>query len=153
VDRNRPRPTRSTLGSSRRRARGFTLIELLIVVAIIGIIGAIAAPSYSAYVTQTRRVDATIFLTEIAGEQQRYFSDRNAYAGTMAELGYADALSEEGYYSVAIALDAATNRNFTLTATPVAGEAQASDEGCTTFTLTARGARDATGTEGREGCW
>ena len=138
-------------GRAAAGTRGFTLIEVLVAVAIVGILVAVAVPGYSAWVTATRRTDATIFLTEVAGEQQRHFSEHNRYAATMAELGYADALSEEGYYAVEIARPTPTR--FTLTATPVAGTAQAGDAGCTTFTLSSTGARGATGSEGREGCW
>ena len=111
-------------------------------------------PSYGSYVTKTRRADATIFLVEVAGEQQRYFSDNNDYAMTMAALGYADATSAEGHYTVAIARPSATaTTGFVLTATPVTGGLQANDAVCTAFTLDSTGGKGATGTGGREGCW
>ena len=91
--------------STQLRMRGFSLIELLIVIAIIGIIAAIAIPSYSSYMTKTRRVDGTSFLIEAAGEQFRFFSEYNRFGTTMEELGYGNAAtadSKEGHYTVSI---------------------------------------------------
>ncbi len=66
------------------RFHGFTLIELMIVVVIIGVITAIAYPGYSRYMQQTRRTDAQIALTNAASAQERFFSDCNTYATTLA---------------------------------------------------------------------
>ena len=62
---------------------GYTLVELLIVVTIIGILAAIAYPSYRNYITQTRRSDAHIALTQATNQQERFFTECNWYASTL----------------------------------------------------------------------
>lgn len=143
-----------TIISSHKKSQGFSLIELLIVIAIIGIIAAIAIPSYSQYMTKTRRIDGTTFLIEAAGEQFRYFSEYNQYTDEMSDLGYGDAataVSEEGYYTVSIVSGSATS--YVLTATPVVGGLQADDGACTTFTLSSSDQKGVTGTGSVADCW
>lgn len=133
---------------------GFTLIEVMIVVAILGIIAAIAIPSYSSYMQKTRRVDAITLLTEVAGEQQRFFSENNRYADSMTAMGYQADLeaSENGYYNVSVT--ASTPSSFTVTAQPVAGEAQASDTECGSFTINSAGQKGVAGaTATAQDCW
>ena len=65
------------------RTTGFSLIELLIVVVILGILATIAYPSYSQWVTETRRSDAQSALVELAARQERYFSQCNSYTSTL----------------------------------------------------------------------
>lgn len=125
---------------------GITLIELMIVVVITGILAAIAYPSYRNYVTQTRRSDAQIALTQAANQQERFFTEFNWYAATLAGtrsggtsttgvLGISTT-SPEGYYTLSpsagvIAPGAsgctAYTCGYTLIATPDASKAQAND--------------------------
>lgn len=98
--------------------RGFTLIELMIVVAIVAILAAVAYPSYTNYVFRTRRADGREILMRIAAAQERNYTNLNAYAANVADLGIS-ATSEKGYYTVAAAT-ANGNQTFTLTATPQA---------------------------------
>lgn len=136
----------------RDRVGGFTLIEVMIVVAIIAIIAGIAVPSYSKYMTDARRTDAISFLSEVAGEQTRYFSNNNQYATSMSELGYgtaATAVTPEGHYVVSVSNSTALK--FLLTATPVAGGKQAGDLECASLTISHTGQKKSTGTN--TACW
>jgi len=133
---------------------GFTLIEVLVVVAIIGIIAAIAIPSYSRYITKANHTDATSFLSELAGEQQRFFSQNNTYTADLSELGYGseeNVTSPEGHYTVSAEIST-TGTQYTLSATPVVGGRQANDTLCSTFTISSTGIKANTGGS-RDNCW
>jgi len=139
----------------RKKSGGFSLIELMITVAIIGIIAAVALPSYTKYMEKTRRLDATSFLIEVAGEQIRFFSENNRYGATMAELGFGTADtadSEDGHYIVSITPNTARS-SYVLTAAPVTGGLQDDDTECASFTLTSSEQKGVTGTSDALGCW
>lgn len=122
---------------------GFTLIELMITVVIVGILASIAYPSYRNYVTQTRRSDAQIALTQAANQQERFFTECNWYAATLngtrgcgtnttGILGISTA-SPEGHYTLSLSAGTITSGctayscGYTLVATPVATGPQAND--------------------------
>lgn len=143
----------SAMSHQRRSNTGFTLIEVIVVVAIIGIIAAIAVPSYARYMIDARRTDAMVILSELAGEQQRYFTENNEYADDMQTLGYGSAatlISPEGHYLVSVSNPGGMGR-FVLTATPVAGGKQADDSECLAFTISDTGAKQNTGSD--TDCW
>ena len=131
---------------------GFSLIELLIAVAIVGIIAAIAVPSYSMYITKANRTDAMNYLTEVAGEQQRYYSENNEYAGAMSDLGYDANTTPEGHYTISISTPGAARTSYVLSATPVVGGRQVNDDECAVFTINSAGAKANTGGDSTN-CW
>ena len=80
----------------KRVQQGFTLIELMIVVAIIGILAAIAIPQYAEY---TNRARVSEGLTLAAGAKTavaEFRSTNNAWPGSNAQAGVADAASITG---------------------------------------------------------
>ncbi|MDJ0778510.1 MAG: type IV pilin protein [Gammaproteobacteria bacterium] len=130
--------------------KGFTLIELMIVVAIIGIVVMISAGFFGDNVRATNRTEARAALTQTAGSLEKcrslYGSYNNANCPVLATLPLD---TENNYYRISGVIAGAT---FTLTATPIAGQAQASDGDCTTLTLTNTGVKGATGGDTGE-CW
>ena len=136
------------------RLAGFTLIEVMIVVAIISIIAAFGIPSYTSYMEKTRRVEAKTILSEIAGEQQRFFTENNRFAADLTEMGYPTAamLSENGFYSASVTANTASS--YTITAAPVAGGAQESDSDCGSFTINSAGIKGVDGAAlAADECW
>lgn len=144
--------TETCMKNRRRSISGFSLIELMIALVVLAIIVGIAVPGYSSYMVEARRADAIAFLMELAGEQQRYFSEYNQYASTVKDLGYPDdsVTSPEGHYSVSVS-DASSNLRYVLTATPVSDGKQADDSECMAFVISSTGAKSNTGTN--SDCW
>jgi type IV pilus assembly protein PilE len=128
--------------------KGFSLVELMVVLAIIGVLGAIAYPSYDSYMKKSRRSDAKIALQAMADKQERFYLQNNTYTTIAANVGGTG--TEKNYYVLSI--DSADVNAFALTATAVAGGAQATDTttnngDCTVIKLTSAGAKTP------DACW
>ncbi len=132
---------------SRRKHSGFTLIELIIVVAIIGFLMTIAYGYYTDSVISSNRTVGRAALQDAMGTLQKCKTLYGSY--NHANCSYANFTSESNFYNITVARTATT---FTLTATPVAGQAQAGDAYCTSLTLTNTGLKGGTGTDPAE-CW
>ena len=124
---------------------GFTLVELMIVVAIVGIIASIAYPSYSEYVTRSKRGDAmsALMLASQAMERRRSNPPYSYKVSGISDV-FATQVPVEGgtaYYILSVTSD---DTSYELTATPTG-----SMSGKKTLTLTNTGAR----TWGGDSCW
>lgn len=126
-----------------RKQVGFTLVELMIVVAIVGILSAVAYPSFMNQIKKSRRADAFAATSMVQQAQERWRSNNINYAGNTELTALAtasppgmglSATSSEGYYSLALSGNSASD--YVLTATAINGKTQASDSGCTVLTVT-----------------
>lgn len=125
------------------RPKGFTLIEVMIVVAIVGILAAIALPSYQKHVIRAKRSAAQTYMLRIANIQEQMLLDKHVYSastpagGTWNDTGM---IPPElvGVYSFSASVSSGPPPSYTITATPTAGTAQASDG---TLTLTSEGVK------------
>ncbi len=124
--------------SGNTRIGGFTLIEIMVTVVIIGILIAVALPSYSQHVRKGRRTDAKNAVLELAAREEKFFATNNTYSISGVALNYSGAFPLDvgttgaTYYSISVAQT--TTSDFTVTATPVVGSAQANDE-CKSYIL------------------
>ena len=128
---------------------GFSLIELLIAIAIMGILASIAYPSYNHYIVKTRRSDAHTALLDLANRMERYFISHNTYAGaTLSNMGV-NAVTQSGYYTLAI--NNLSDNTYTLTAIPRG--VQTEDSSCGTLGLNQLGQKTSTGSLSATECW
>lgn len=59
--------------------KGFTLVEVMVVLVILAVLGALAYPSYAGYVRKSRRIEGQVALVETMRQEERYFTQHNAY--------------------------------------------------------------------------
>lgn len=133
--------------------RGFTLVELMITVAIVAILAAVAYPSYRNQVVRATRTEAKVPLEQRALQLEKCFTRYMEYdnANCLAAQNAANGLTSDGNYRLGIANLGDTT--FTLTATPVGGQAQ--DVECAVFSIDQNGQRQVSGTArgNPASCW
>ncbi len=129
----------------KEKMNGFTLVEVMIVVVILGILAAFALPSYQNSVTKTKRTEGKALLLEAAQEQEKIFTQSNAYSTDITDF---TADSDNGYYKLSFSASSATS--FTFAATP---QSPFSDTDCGNLTLTNTGIKGVSGTASVAECW
>jgi type IV pilus assembly protein PilE len=131
-----------------KHSQGFTLIELIVVIGIVAILSTVAVAWYGDNVTRAKRTEAKAAISETAGSLEKCKGMYGTYDNANCNVVF-PVLTESNLYAVTVVRDAST---FTLTATPIPGQRQASDADCTSFTLTNTGQRTATGADTTK-CW
>ncbi|KJV05039.1 type IV pilin protein [Methylocucumis oryzae] len=132
--------------------QGFTLTELLVTVSMIGILSAIAIPSYNYSVSKSRRTDAKTELANLANFMERQNTEFGCYTDPGADgiCASGDDTTPVLPYNVAprtgtayytIDLVQVTPFSFTLTATPIPGQAQEHDD-CGALSLDSTGTKN-----------
>lgn len=143
------------------RQQGMTLIEVLIVVVIIAIIASIAYPSYTEFVTKSKRSAGQSVLMQVADRQQQFFMDNKRYAATLTALGYAAdpfAIDDQGNVVAVgdadsiyqVSMDNLSAVTYTAVAAPANMHATR-DTACASLSLTHAGAKAAS--TGSMNCW
>lgn len=140
---------------------GFTLIELMIVVVIVAILASVGYPSYVQYVTRANRANAESYLMSVANLEEQYMLNARQYAGVAASPGDATGLATLGTtvptdvsknYDITIGSVALTPPAYVVTATPVPGGSQATnDTYCGAVFVDQTGAKRAS--TGATDCW
>ncbi len=136
-----------------KTSRGFTLIEVLVVVVILGIITAMAYPSYQKQIRKSRRAEAKQALSDVAARQEQYYISNKRYTTTATQLGLtASPTSINGRYNITfggstVVPTGDTTTSYVIIATPVTGNDQNNDTGCTDMRWSSNG------TKTPAGCW
>ena len=85
------------------KQQGFTLIELMVVVAIISLLAGIGYPTYTKYITDSRRTDAISLLLSAMQKEQQLYTQELEFTTNLRRLGYNSdtPLTEGGHYQLA----------------------------------------------------
>ncbi len=132
------------------RSHGFSLLEIIITLAIISIVTALCFPLYSQHIAEEHRLEARMTLEKLAAALENYYLSHNTYQGaTIENLGFSTMIAKDNYQ---LAITSLTSTTFSLTATPMASQAE-QDLLCKTLILNATGGKNITGEGQVSDCW
>jgi type IV pilus assembly protein PilE len=117
--------------SARHASRGFTLVEVAVVCAVAAILAGLAMPAFQGHALRAARLDAVQALSRIQLAQEAYRAQTGLYAGDLGALRAVGAVSQQGRYTLALALTGPDS----FVATASARGAQARDTDCMQITL------------------
>jgi type IV pilus assembly protein PilE len=130
--------------------KGFHIIEILITLAVIAILTTIAIPSYSSYITNARRLEATHTLARLSVDLEHYFIEHDSYEGvSLSTLHIAPLIAKNAY---SIQIQSASNHDYILTATPLGKQAER-DTHCAILTINSLGEKHISGDGKVDECW
>jgi type IV pilus assembly protein PilE len=129
------RPPSARPAAAPRPGRGFSLIELMIALVVLGLLAGVALPSFLDAIRKSRRSDAMTALNTVMQAQERFRSNRAAYASSLTNGAAGDppglglsATSPSGYYTLSLSNVNATG--YAVTAVPTSGSSQSKDGPC-----------------------
>lgn len=138
------------------RAKGFSLIELMVVVAIVGVLSAIAFPSYSSYITRSKRTECRAALMQVMQQQERYYTQENkylAYSSSQSSTSMKQFSGDSASSSACLISAGLCSSDGALSAcVEVTGKLVKADAAVGDLTLRSDGAKGCTGTD-QSKCW
>jgi type IV pilus assembly protein PilE len=108
--------------------RGFTLIEMLMALGVVAVLATLALPSLSEALHRTRRIEAVAALAALQQAQERHRGTQDTYTAELDALGWPEAQSPSGAYSLEVAH--ASETGYLLVARATASGSQAGDARC-----------------------
>lgn len=133
----RPKPVHPAAAA--RNGRGFSLIELMIALVVLGLLAGVALPSFLDAIRKSRRSDAMTALNTVMQAQERFRSNRAAYADSVDALGLSTS-SPSGYYTLSVnrLVEDGVEVGYQAIATATAGKSQAKDGECSRLRIRTR---------------
>lgn len=129
---------------------GFHLLEIIIVIFIVSLLAGFGFPLYSAHLAHEHRLEASIALSNLAIQMEKYYLQNNTYEkATLAQVHFPKWIAKNNYQ---IMIPSPSRHHYQLRAMP--GKKQANrDALCLGLTLNEAGEKGITGTGQIDSCW